>query len=110
MTYRPGLYKVVTEEVRIRREPRILSTNIVGRLKLGTERNVYDVTTDANNMTWGKISESDATGNAQWVCIEGLNRKYMQPVLEDIPIPHKTSIEYRLEAVEAWARTKGYTG
>jgi hypothetical protein len=102
-----GLYECVSE-VYIRREPRIvdnlLGHNRVGKLTPGTQRRIYDVVTNKDNSTWGRISEADAAGISQWVCIQGLNRTYMKLVEGSEPSSD------RLSRLEEWARTKGYKG
>ncbi len=100
-----GLYEVMTT-LNIRREPRLLPANIVGRLTIGTQRQVYSVMTDANNTTWGRISETDSAGIAQWVCMKDINRQYVKSV-SFVEVP---TLESRFAALEAWARSKGYLG
>jgi hypothetical protein len=102
--YSTGIYKVInTDGVFIRREPRIAdsskSTNRVGKLTLGTERRVYDFVTDKLNVTWGRVSESDAAGVAEWVCVHGLNRTYLEIVKADPS--HSELLEVRVAALEA---------
>lgn len=113
--YAPGLYEIVSK-VKIRREPRIVEyyneekkyiTNQVGTLNVGTQREVYEVFTDSFNSTWGRVSEPDATGNSQWICIRGLNREYARMSAPSQPVD---SVEARVAKLETWARTKGYTG
>lgn len=110
MTYQTGTYEVVNSEgVFIRREPRIVDntkiTNRVGKLTFGTQRRVYGFVTDNMNVTWGRVSESDAAGISEWVCIQGLNRTYMK-LLEADPSPVETlegrvaSLEVRVAALE----------
>ena len=99
--------------VAIRREPRIIEyklgknfiTNRVGELNLGTQREVFSTLTDKTNVTWGRISAPDATGNAQWVCLSDINRVFMQKVERIEPV---NSLEQRLTRLEDWAATKGY--
>lgn len=82
-----GLYKCVSK-VTIRREPRIIEntkgTNQVGMLDVGTQRKVYEIVTQSDNSIWGRISQPDAAGISQWVCIQGLNRTYMELVYPDV--------------------------
>jgi len=103
--YKLGIYEAITR-VRIRREPRIIPTNIVGVLDIGTQRQIFSIVTDGKNYTWGRISEADSAGIAQWTCIKGLNRTYMK-LIEPM---REVDFLSRLENLEAWARTKGYTG
>lgn len=103
----PGIYEVISD-VKIRREPRIVEgrfTNQVGLLKTGTQRKVYSIMTQKDNSTWGRVSQSDAAGIAEWACIEGLNRVFMRFIkpLEEEGVD-------RLSRLEAWARTMGYNG
>lgn len=110
------IYEVISD-VTIRREPRVVEyqdpktkqfiTNAVGKLTVGTHREVYSTATDKNNATWGRISESDAAGISEWVCIKGLNRTFMKP-LENVPVSN--DIEKRVSNLETWARIQGYKG
>lgn len=96
-----GIYSCVSE-VFIRREPRIVETtksnNRVGKLEPGTQRQVYETQTNADNSTWGRVSEPDAAGISQWVCIKGLNREYMRLVKAD---PSNSELAARLDDLEA---------
>jgi len=92
------VYEVISK-VTIRREPRITPTNTRGMLDVGTKRIVYSTVTDGSNATWGRISESDAAGIAQWVCIKGVNRTYMKLIEQEKP---------ELSNLERWAVTQGY--
>ena len=103
--YQLGIYEATTR-VRIRREPRIIPTNIVGVLDIGTQRQIFSIVTDENNYTWGRISEADSAGIAQWACIKGLNRTYMK-LIEPV---REVDFSARLKRLEEWARTKGYAG
>jgi len=99
------MYEVISD-VTIRREPRVVEykdttngkfvTNAVGKLTVGTQREVYSVTVDKDNAMWGRISESDALGISQWVCIKNINRTFMKLLAEDID----TSLDMRLIAIE----------
>jgi hypothetical protein len=108
MAFEPGMYEAVTN-VNLRREPRIVENadgnNRVGRLTIGTRREIFETVTDEDNMTWGRVSDFDSAGKAQWVCIVGLNRIYMQR----IPLSNQL-LESRLRSLETWARTNGYKG
>lgn len=125
----PGMYEVVSN-VAIRREPRVIEyrdgdnklvSNQVGVLTVGTHRKVYSVVTNKDNSTWGRVSEADAAGIAQWVCIQGLNRTYMKQISVELEAKEDTvevrpqdillaQHETRIKQLEVWARTKGYTG
>ena len=102
--------------VDIRREPRIIETKIgknfytnrVGSLNLGTQRDVFETLTDKTNTTWGRLSEPDATGNAQWCALSTLNRVFMQRVEAEQLDSSANSLEQRLTRLEEWAATKGY--
>jgi hypothetical protein len=100
-----GEYEVVSTVVRVRREPRILPDNITGRLTIGTRRRVLSVTTDKNNYTWGRVSEPDAAGIAEWVCIKDLNRTFMKCIEPD---PEPDDLRTQVLKLIAWARTLGY--
>lgn len=119
-----GEYEVISD-VKIRREPQIveryengkLVSNQVGFLKVGTKKIVYSVLTKKDNTTWGRISEHDAAGIAEWVCIQGLNRTYLK--LLKASNDDSTDISFdmllmkherELERLKEWARTQGYTG
>lgn len=101
----------VISQVYIRREPKIVEvkqgkriiTNIVGSLNVGTSVLVFEKVTD--KATWGRVSEPDSAGIANWVCIRTLNRAFLKE--QSVPV---TSAESRLQSLEAWARTKGYSG
>ncbi|MDD2921475.1 MAG: hypothetical protein PHQ36_04245 [Anaerolineales bacterium] len=118
----PGLYEIISK-VTIRREPRIVEfkhpilkwvSNSVGTLELGDQREVYSIVTDKTNNTWGRISESDASGKALWICLQGLNRSYAKPVNPEksapapVVIVEYPTIETRISKLEDWAKTKGY--
>jgi hypothetical protein len=103
--YQPGLYECVSD-VFIRREPRIVEGNKhnrAGKLTVGTQRQIHSIVTNSDNTTWGRVSEADSAGIAEWVCVQGLNRVYMKPVES-----HEPGIGERLARLEAWARTQGY--
>ncbi len=105
--FEPGLYEAATN-VFIRREPRIvegIKHNRVGKLTTGTQRQIHSVVTNKDNTTWGRISEADSAGIAEWVCIQGLNRTFMKRIDKSDPAP-----DDRLTRLEAWARTQGYKG
>jgi len=95
-----GIYECISE-VKIRREPRIVEspTNQVGLLKVGTQRRVFSVVTQKNNVSWGRVSAPDAAGISQWVCIQGLNRTYMKLIQPDTNNT-ESSIEY-LKRIES---------
>lgn len=99
-----GIYKVISSDgVYVRREARIVEnnkiTNRVGKLSFSTTRRVYETITDKQNYTWGRVSESDAAGIAEWTCLEGLNRTYMECVEPD-PDPVE-ALSTRIAALEA---------
>ena len=105
-----GIYEVV-HKVAVRREPRVVeyidpktkkfTTNQVGLLSVGTKRAVYSVRTLEDNTTWGRVSFFDSAGIAEWACIKGLNREYMQFVepLKPAPSPAPVDGIARLEAL-----------
>jgi hypothetical protein len=109
--FTPGIYEVVSSVVAIRRQPRIveyqdpkgkLVTNQVGRLSAGTKRAVYDIYTDDNNFTWGRVSAHDSAGIAEWTCIKGLNREYMkflEPLKQHEP-PPRTDLDTLFERIK----------
>lgn len=110
MNLQPGLYEA-TSTVNIRREPRIVEgkvdgkfiSNRVGQIGLGTQRQIYSVLTNEKNETWGRVSEADSAGIAEWICIKSLNREFMRLIFEA-----PSNLEARLNALEAWARTQGF--
>lgn len=116
--FQPGLYECVSP-ANIRREPRIVEyklgkvfiTNRVGLVPLGAQRQIHSIITDSSNRTWGRVSEADATGNAEWVCIRDINRDFMRPLTAAQPIPPAGS-DYGtvVKALAAWARLQGYEG
>lgn len=109
------LYEAISE-VNIRKEPKIVEikvgknfvTNRVGSLNTGTQREIFSFFTDSNNDTWGRVSQADATGIAEWVCIQNTNRTFMKPV-NKIPEPIHSIFEWANE-IDAWARSEGYQG
>lgn len=103
------LYRAL-QTVNIRREPRITTTNRVGRIDAGTVREVYETIVDRNNWTWGRVSDYDNHGVAQWMCIRNVNTIFMTPVESgpDQAIEARVAaIEARVAAIEAWARGQG---
>lgn len=112
----PGMYEAASD-VYIRREPRIVEykvgrgiiTNIVGFLNAGKQRMIYSFYTDKNNATWGRVSEADAAGVSEWVCVQNVNRVFMRPVVNE-PLPSTGTPFERLDRLEAWARSQGYKG
>lgn len=105
--FTPGDYEVISP-VTIRREPRILNENAKGVLSIGTKRHVYSVITDEKNQTWGRVSESDAAGQALWICLKSINREYVKRLSVE-PAPDR-DVMARLAALEEWARGQGYKG
>jgi hypothetical protein len=80
MDFEPGIYECVST-VKIRREPKVIdypTTNKVGELQPGTQREIYSVLTLKDNTSWGRVSSPDAAGVSEWVCIKGLNREFMK--------------------------------
>jgi len=76
-----GNYKVVAATVNIRREPRIVNstpTNVVGKLYRGDKRAVLDFSTDSAGFTWGRVSDYDAYGKANWICIQEPNKVFAE--------------------------------
>jgi hypothetical protein len=102
---------VATQRLNIRREPRITSSNRVGELAAGTQREVHEVLPmNKDNQVWGRISEPDNHGIALWVCLENLNTKFMKPVGEaSSPAVASTSGNWQRE-VDAFLRGLGYQG
>jgi hypothetical protein len=100
-----GVHKAVSE-VNIRRGPRavdrynpitkkLISSNQEGFLELGKVRTVLDFEVDEKNVVWGRISPHNAAGVALYVCMQGLNRTYMERLPEAEQPP-----EYRLPVVQ----------
>ena len=66
MEYIPGIYVVQSETLLIRREPRITTSNQVGKLTAGTKRAVYVINVnDKDNSVWGRVSLYDSSGIAE---------------------------------------------
>ena len=116
MSFEPGMYEVISP-VTIRRTPRIIEyldatkhliTNAVGKYEPGTRVQIFSVIVDKTNAEWGRVSASDATGQAEWVCMKHLNRTYVK-LLETHPVQME-NLEERLRNLEIWAQTKGYLG
>lgn len=82
----PGLYKVLTTTLNIRKEPRVLWTNVFGKLKVGDSRQVYEFLTNDKNEVWGRISEYDSAGKALWICAKNINREFLKLVPSTDPI------------------------
>lgn len=111
-----GIYEAESD-VNIRREPKIVEykvgknfiTNRVGGINAGTQKMVYSLMTNSKGETWGRVSESDSAGIAQWICIQNSNRVFMKPVDGQPQIEVPTwGLESRVAALEAWARSKGF--
>jgi hypothetical protein len=109
------LYEAIAE-VNIRREPKIVEvkvgknfvTNRVGSINPGTQRIIYSTITDKDNSTWGRVSQADSTGIAEWVCIQNTNRVFMKAIIEQ-EFPIRTLTAWANE-IDAWARSEGYQG
>lgn len=105
------MYRIL-RAVRIRKGAEIVENskgnNRVGLYKTGDIVTVYETLTDTDRRTWGRVSEPDPNGKANWFCIQELNGKYAEPVLPE-PKPDSDLI-LRLARLEAWARTQGYIG
>jgi hypothetical protein len=116
-----GIYQV-TSDVFIRREPRIVEyqdtatkkpiSNVVGKLTIGTMRAIYDITTDKENATWGRVSFFDSAGIAEWVCIKNINRTFMKFIepLKDAgqsPVEKVYPTIAWVMAVDAYIRSHG---
>lgn len=110
-----GIYEAVSD-VNIRREPRIVEyklgknfiTNRVGNIGVGTQRMVYSLITNKANETWGRVSEADSAGVAEWICIQNTNRVFMRPVESDAVVPagleaRVANLESRVAVLEAKA-------
>jgi hypothetical protein len=110
----PVLYKIL-QPVQVRREPRIIEyrlgksyiTNIVGMYSMGDIREVIDTQTDTQGRKWGRVSDPDPKGKADWFCIRTLTTIFAEPLVEDAAPKPKS---YWINAIDAWARLNGYTG
>lgn len=104
----PNYYEAKST-VNIRKEPRIvdniLGHNRVGQLSAGSQREVFSIYTDNNNVTWGRISEPDATGTSLWVCIKNTNRTFMQLVSST-----SQDTQTWAQEIDKWARDLGFNG
>ena len=103
-----GVYEAISD-VNIRREPRIVEykvgknfiTNRVGGISAGTQRMIHSLVTNSKGETWGRVSESDSAGIAQWICIQNPNRVFMKPVDQpQVEVP-ASGLESRVAALEA---------
>ena len=76
----PGEYEVISDTLNVRYEPRIASdnNNIQGRLVRRDRRPVYEFVTSFGGFLWGRISEIDEYGKAQWVCAKQPNKTYLK--------------------------------
>ncbi len=52
-------------------------SNAMGMLDVGKQVEILGTQVLADNTLWGRISEPDATGTSQWVCIKGLNTTFL---------------------------------
>lgn len=114
---KPGIYEA-QKDVNIRREPKVVEyklgnnfiTNRVGQINAGTRRTIYSLVTNEKGDTWGRVSESDASGVAEWICIQTLNTTFMRPldVFEPSPSVPVFDLEARIAKLEVWAAGKGY--
>lgn len=109
MILTPGEYET-KQVLNIRREPRITGSNIVGQLSAGTRRTIYSLITNDRGETWGRVSESDNAGIAEWVCIQNLNRKFMEQLTNEKPPVVSEVTRAEFDRLVKWAREKGYTG
>lgn len=132
-TLSPGLYEAQAD-VNIRREPRVVEykvagkfiTNRVGAINVGTQRIIFSLLTNDKGETWGRVSEADSAGIAEWVCVQNLNRRFMKPISSAVEVTAPSgdavdalldeiekriaAFDARLDALEAWARSQGFKG
>ena len=92
---------ITLQRLNIRKQPRITSTNRVGTLDMGTEREVYETIVDSQNNTWGRISEPDNYGQSLWFMIKNINKEFARPVVETAPVDIPAGFEARLASLEA---------
>ena len=73
-------------------------TNQVGLLSAGTQ-NVEILSTQVltDNSLWGRFSEPDSSGIAQWICIKNINRTFMLPMADEF---QPTDSDSRLARIE----------
>ena len=91
-------YKIL-RDVRIRREPRITSTNIRGLYTVGKIVDVFGEVSNSSGETWGQVSEPDATGVSLWICLRNINGKFAELIQESV-IPVDNELLYRVAALE----------
>ena len=115
MSFEPGMYEVISPVI-IRRVPRIIEyrdatkhliTNAVGSYELGTRVQIFSVLVDKDNAEWGRVSDTNATGQAEWICMKHLNRTFVKLLEASQTVEN---LRERLHNLEIWAQTKGYLG
>lgn len=115
MSFEPGMYEIINR-ITIRRTPRIIEytdltkhtiTNVVGSYEVGTRVQVFSVLVDKNNSEWGRVSESNAIGQAEWICMKHQNHTSVK--LLETSVQMENVVE-RLHNLEIWARGQGYIG
>lgn len=102
--FEPGMYEVISGGgLIVRKEPKITAWNKIGFLSFGSRRQVYSVATNDKGESWGRISESDAAGQALWICLQGLNRTYAKRIETQSGdlAAHVADLERRVTALEA---------
>jgi hypothetical protein len=82
--------------------PRITATNRVGTFYAGQVVDVLNVQVTDDKSTWGAITQPDAKGNANWICIANKYGEKFAALLDDIqPAPPAAGVEERIAALEA---------
>jgi hypothetical protein len=116
-TWKPGKYKIINGDgVNIRHEPKVVQwidpktkeekSNKVGQYKFGDIVEIFGFDTDGVQQTWGRVSQEDAAGKSQWICVRSINRTMAAPLEEAEQV---LSDHERLEKMEAFLAVRlGY--
>ncbi len=112
----PGEYKILVDRLLIRGTPDTTqngnlvrdSNGVALKLQLGQSVPVYRVITTKAGWVWGVIT-APPSDNDHYICLWNLNTRFAElvnPFDDNAPVDTET----RLSKLEAWARSKGYTG
>lgn len=107
-------YMVVAKTLNIRREPRIVEYgkvhNRIGVYTAGREVDVFNIITHSNGETWGRVTLPDNHGISGWMCVRNLHTVFAEVVETDVPVVDVPTGDPWRNALDAWARAKGFDG